>query len=138
MVVYDVLVALRNQKLVEEAARSNAVVTSLFPGAIRDRIMERKGTKLKMKEMLKDGTVIDKVNEPLADLFLNATVSFADIAGFTAWSSVREPNQVFTLLETVYASFDALAKKRRIFKVGTCDIGSAVDMATTSTHLLPI
>ena len=27
---------------------------------------------------------------------------FADLVGFTAWSSVREPAQVFTLLETVY------------------------------------
>ena len=26
----------------------------------------------------------------------------ADIAGFTAWSSVRSPTQVFTLLETIY------------------------------------
>ena len=46
-------------------------------------------------------------------------VQFADIAGFTAWSSVREPYQVFTLLETLYAAFDAIAKKRRIFKVET-------------------
>lgn len=39
------------------------------------------------------------------------------IAGFTAWSSVREPSQVFILLETVYRSFDQIAKKRRVFKV---------------------
>ena len=39
---------------------------------------------------------------PLADLFLETTVLFADIAGFTAWSSAREPSQVFILLETIY------------------------------------
>jgi class 3 adenylate cyclase len=44
---------------------------------------------------------------------------FADIAGFTAWSSVREPSQVFTLLETVYHAFDVIAKRRRVFKVET-------------------
>lgn len=44
---------------------------------------------------------------------------FADIAGFTAWSSVREPSQVFTLLETVYHAFDTIAKRRRVFKVET-------------------
>jgi hypothetical protein len=44
---------------------------------------------------------------------------FADISGFTAWSSVREPAQVFTLLETVYFSFDEIAKRRRVFKVET-------------------
>jgi class 3 adenylate cyclase len=51
--------------------------------------------------------------------FPNATVMFADIAGFTAWSSVREPSQVFTLLETIYRAFDHIAKKRKVFKVET-------------------
>lgn len=44
---------------------------------------------------------------------------FADIAGFTAWSSVREPGQVFTLLEAIYGAFDAIAKRRGVFKVET-------------------
>ena len=57
--------------------------------------------------------------KPIADLFPNTTVMFADIAGFTAWSSVREPSQVFTLLETVYRAFDMMAKRRRVFKVET-------------------
>ncbi len=48
---------------------------------------------------------------------------FADIAGFTAWSSVREPSHVFTLLEAIYAQFDAIARKRSVFKVET--IGDA-------------
>jgi class 3 adenylate cyclase len=39
---------------------------------------------------------------------------FADIAGFTSWSSVREPTQVFTLLET--SRIDA---RRGVFKVET-------------------
>ena len=42
---------------------------------------------------------------------------FADLVGFTAWSSVREPVQVFILLETVYGAFDEIAKKRGVFKV---------------------
>ena len=58
-------------------------------------------------------------SKPIADLFANTTVMFADIAGFTAWSSEREPSQVFTLLETVYHAFDKLAKKRKVFKVET-------------------
>jgi class 3 adenylate cyclase len=44
---------------------------------------------------------------------------FADIVGFTAWSSVREPSQVFTLLETVYRAFDLIACNRHVFKVET-------------------
>ncbi len=41
-------------------------------------------------------------DRPIADLFPETTIMFADIAGFTAWSSVREPSQVFTLLEKIY------------------------------------
>jgi class 3 adenylate cyclase len=44
---------------------------------------------------------------------------FADLVGFTAWSSMREPSHVFTLLETIYSAFDKIAKRRRVFKVET-------------------
>jgi class 3 adenylate cyclase len=44
---------------------------------------------------------------------------FADIVGFTAWSSVREPSQVFALLETVYQVFDDIARQHGVFKVET-------------------
>ena len=43
----------------------------------------------------------------------------ADIVGFTSWSSVREPTQVFTLLETIYSAFDKMAKRRNVYKVET-------------------
>ena len=41
------------------------------------------------------------------------------MAGFTAWSSTRSPEDVFTLLESLYGAFDNIAKKRRVFKVET-------------------
>lgn len=44
---------------------------------------------------------------------------FADIAGFTAWSSEREPSQVFKLLESLYRKFDQVAHKLGVFKVET-------------------
>jgi class 3 adenylate cyclase len=44
---------------------------------------------------------------------------FADIAGFTAWSSEREPSQVFKLLETLYHEFDNIADCLGVFKVET-------------------
>jgi len=47
------------------------------------------------------------------------SVMFADVENFTAWSSVREPSQVFKLLETIYAAFDRVALRRGIFKVET-------------------
>ena len=39
--------------------------------------------------------------------------------GFTSWASAREPAQVFELLEEIYASFDRVAKKGKVFKVET-------------------
>ncbi|CAB9501130.1 Receptor-type guanylate cyclase gcy [Seminavis robusta] len=58
-------------------------------------------------------------DSPIADLYPDCTVLFADIVGFTAWSSTRDPSQVFVLLETLYGAFDAIAKRRRVFKVET-------------------
>mmetsp|Transcript_20743 Transcript_20743/g.59114 ORF Transcript_20743/g.59114 Transcript_20743/m.59114 type:complete len:657 (-) Transcript_20743:76-2046(-) len=46
------------------------------------------------------------------------TILFS-LQGFTAWSSQREPEQVFTLLQTIYHAFDLLARKRAVFKVET-------------------
>lgn len=50
---------------------------------------------------------------------------FGDIEGFTAWSSVREPSQVFILLESLYAAMDRIATKYRVFKVRTTVCGDA-------------
>ena len=57
--------------------------------------------------------------EPIAEMFPSTTVIFADIVGFTAWSSQREPTQVFSLLETLYSAFDVVAKRLNVFKVET-------------------
>lgn len=67
-------------------------------------------------------------SKPIADYFPSATILFADIVGFTSWASVREPVQVFELLETVYRRFDRIAKKKGIFKVetiGDCYVAAA-------------
>ena len=65
-----------------------------------------------------------------SDLFPQTTIMFGDISGFTAWSSAREPSQVFVLLETIYAEFDRIAKRRRVFKVevvGDCYVVSSTE-----------
>ena len=49
----------------------------------------------------------------------DATILFADIAGFTAWSSIREAIQVFKLLEALFAAFDEAAVRHGVFKVET-------------------
>lgn len=57
--------------------------------------------------------------KPIADLFPETSIMFADITGFTAWSSMREPSQVFMLLESIFKKYDEIAKRRRVFKVET-------------------
>lgn len=153
-VCYDNLVEKRQSRLMESAARSNEIVSSLFPSNVRDRLLNiedaprqesagfvsrpRLGNpsraflsgdtpKLQLQSFLNnvpqtdDDGEIDRLRntKPIADLFPHATVLFADIAGFTAWSSTREPSQVFTLLESVYRAFDKLARRLGVFKIET-------------------
>jgi class 3 adenylate cyclase len=125
------------------AVQSNAIVTSLFPSNVRERMYNQGATepgstsdsqrdKSRLKTFLNDGEtdkamgnpsqtghMVQRPGRPIADLFNDTTVLFADIAGFTAWSSVREPSQVFTLLEEIYGAFDAIAGRRGVFKVET-------------------
>jgi class 3 adenylate cyclase len=121
---YDCSVDLRQDKVVTTAARTTAIVDSFFPSHIRDRIMngeeEAKVPRESQVASLNKAMGRESLgSKPIADLFPNASVMFADIVGFTAWSSTREPAQVFTLLETIYNAFDKIAKRRRVFKVET-------------------
>jgi class 3 adenylate cyclase len=132
--MYDRFVQRRNSKIVSAAATSNAIVSSLFPSNVRERLFTEKDTGKQLKNSMhcttsrlktflnggEDGDeTLALVSKPIADLFPNTTILFMDIAGFTAWSSTREPTQVFMLLETLYQAFDEIAKRRRVFKVET-------------------
>lgn len=135
--VYDRLVERRQELVMRKAAQTNAIVSSLFPANVRDRLLNtsehsqrnsvggsrrRSSVGSSTKGMTLDdfGMGDSDLNAaPIADLFPHCTVCFADIAGFTAWSSTRDPAQVFILLQHVYASFDKIAKRRKVFKVET-------------------
>merc|ERR1712038_1761459 len=56
---------------------------------------------------------------PIADLFHNTTIMFADMVSFTAWSSEHAPEDVFYLLETLFLEFDKEAERMGVFKLGT-------------------
>ena len=127
-ILYDFLVTRRQTIVSSAAAKTQALVSSLFPKNVQQRILDdaneqalkeqraksRLANGFRGKSQLKDFLDGDNGDEeeardkdvafttrPIADLFPETTVLFADIAGFTAWSSTREPSQVFTLLETV-------------------------------------
>eukprot|EP00539_Tryblionella_compressa_P008436 CAMPEP_0178765990 /NCGR_PEP_ID=MMETSP0744-20121128/18796_1 /TAXON_ID=913974 /ORGANISM="Nitzschia punctata, Strain CCMP561" /LENGTH=677 /DNA_ID=CAMNT_0020421623 /DNA_START=22 /DNA_END=2051 /DNA_ORIENTATION=- len=143
--LFDCLVQRRQAAILSTALRQNALVSSLFPKNIQKQLMEEldqqeavknKTGKASLRSYLNDEVMEvedaplkggDK-SKPIADLFPETTIMFADIAGFTAWSSTREPTQVFTLLEALYGEFDSIAKRRRVFKVevvGDCYVAVA-------------
>jgi hypothetical protein len=97
---YDKYVQKRNQKVFRQAVKTNAIVSSFFPKQIRDRLFnnpesdegskKRRGSstwtkQLRLKTFLNDGddgtSVATHDDGPIADLFLNCTVLFADIVG---------------------------------------------------------
>eukprot|EP00980_Cylindrotheca_fusiformis_P015107 scaffold4170_cov79-Cylindrotheca_fusiformis.AAC.1 len=118
----------------ERILRQDKIVANVFPTAIRDRLYQsqekhqkdRRGRSTEHVDF-NDGFEIPEFegdsyisgSAPMADLFPSVTVVFADIAGFTAWSSAREPHQVFVLLETIYGAFDKIAYRHNVFKVET-------------------
>ena len=120
--LYDRLVKKSYKKSVKKVERSRSLIESMFPSKnIRDRLLDydRDRTEKSAPSRCGSSTISVSIAKPIADLHPNTTVLFADIANFTAWSSVREPAQVFTLLETLYTTFDKLAKRFKIFKVET-------------------
>jgi class 3 adenylate cyclase len=115
----------RQSKLEDKAARAVAVVNSVFPEQIGQRLIaggeQQRTGKVQLDSYFgsRNTKELSGIAKPMADLFMDTTVLFADIAGFTAWASTREPSQVFMLLESLYYQFDKTAQKRGIFKVET-------------------
>jgi Adenylate and Guanylate cyclase catalytic domain len=133
--LYDRLVERRQRLVLTKALHSSAIVSSLFPTKVAEQMLEQRDSKddiyknsttsmHRLKSLLNHNEDSNGIptylrHEPIAELFPHTTVIFADIAGFTAWSSTREPTQVFTLLQGVYQGFDSIAKRRKVFKVET-------------------
>lgn len=145
-VIFDYTVRRQQAKVMERIIRQDKIVADLIPEAIRDRLYgndddededDNTATRAKKVKTVQNGfpDVLDPNDftnpeifnqPPIADLFPSATIFFADIAGFTAWASQREPPQVFMLLESLYGAFDKIAHTHGIFKIettGDCYVG---------------
>ncbi len=90
-------------RIQEEQARSERLLLNVLPEPIAAR--------------LKAG------EEPIADLFDDATVLFADLVGFTAYAAQRSPDRVVEALNRVYTRFDAIMARHGLEKIKT--IGDA-------------
>lgn len=128
--LYDFLVEMRQKKVVNTAVKSDKIVASLFPGSFRDAMYDQhkedESKKTEMDAFANRGSITSRVTagsvpkgDPMAQLYPECTVLFADLAGFTKWSSSRTPTEVFTLLETLYTAFDKVARRLNVFKVET-------------------
>jgi len=105
LALYDRLVTRRQERTKNAALR---VINTMIPSTMQEKVL--KGY---------DGRQEGCQSNIIASFFPETTVIFADISGFTAWASTREPAQVFQLLETIYRAFDEIARRKGIFKVET-------------------
>lgn len=96
--IYDVTVRRRQSKVMARVIQQDKIVSNMFPSAIRDRLYRNDDKNKKGKgngELDWEDSESQDIfgNVPLAELYPNVTVIFADTCGFTAWSSAREPPQ---------------------------------------------
>jgi class 3 adenylate cyclase len=123
ILLYDWFVCIRDSKVKLVAVVSSDMVSSYLPANVRNEIIEehRCTDTGRLRLASKSGPDQERARhpKPLASLFLDTTVLYADIAGFTEWSAMRNPEQVFELLETLFRTFDKIARRLGVYKVET-------------------
>ena len=100
-----VFYALREAARAEAAAeheyqRSETLLTNILPAAIAGRLKSRTG-------------------QVIADKFDEASILFADMAGFTARTSDTTPEELVQFLNNVFSDFDRLVEKHGLEKIKT-------------------
>jgi class 3 adenylate cyclase len=91
------------RQLEAEQERSERLLLNILPEAIANQLKREYRT--------------------IADSFAEATVLFADIVGFTQLSSGAQPDQVVSLLNQIFSTFDQLVGQHQLEKIKT--IGDA-------------
>ena len=90
-----------------EQERSERLLLNILPGAVAERLKHS--------------------NQTIADGFADVTVMFADIVNFTKVAEGLSPQQVFSMLNRIFSSFDELAEAYGLEKIKT--IGDAYMVA---------
>lgn len=98
---------------------SERLLLNVLPQAIAERLKKQSGVIADSLQEVMD----DKFMPLIADSFPDVTVLFADIVGFTKFSSGVNPERLVILLNEIFTSFDGIADNRGLEKIKT--IGDA-------------
>ena len=92
-------------------------------------VAERERSERLLRNVLPDpiATRLKESTDRIAEAYPEATVLFADIAGFTELSEGMDPADVVEILDTLFTRFDVLARERGLEKIKT--IGDAYMVA---------
>ena len=93
----------QHQLLAEEQKKSERVLLNVLPSSIADRLKNQQGL--------------------IADGHADVTVMFADLVNFTQLTESLSPDQMVSLLNTIFSGFDDLSEKYGVEKIKT--IGDA-------------
>ncbi|BBI99169.1 hypothetical protein FGKAn22_08620 [Ferrigenium kumadai] len=94
---------LQHQLLAEEQKKSERVLLNVLPSSIAQRLKDHQGA--------------------IADGHADVTVMFADLVNFTQLTESLSPEQMVSLLNTIFSGFDGLSEKHGVEKIKT--IGDA-------------
>jgi Adenylate cyclase, family 3 (some proteins contain HAMP domain) len=73
-----------------------------------------------LSQMLPQHVLINLEEEnSVTDRLSNVTLMYADIVGFTAWSSTKTPIEVVNMLSLLFTKFDKLCLIHNVYKVHT-------------------
>jgi adenylate cyclase len=86
--------------LEQEYARSEALLANILPASIAERLKDRSGS-------------------VIADKYDDASILFADIAGYTERASDTPPEELVAFLDDLYTSLDALVTRHGLEKIKT-------------------
>ena len=96
-----------HQDLQAEQERSERLLLNILPGPVAERLKNS--------------------DQTIADGFADVSVMFVDIVNFTKVAEGLKPQQVFSMLNRIFSSFDELAEKYGLEKIKT--IGDAYMVA---------